>query len=53
MLLHFWEYVSCPFDDEKQKHGRQFKIIGFWINIEDGTISLSPSSVTDIVEKIN
>jgi hypothetical protein len=52
-LLRFWEYVSCPFDDEKQKHGRQLKIIGFWVNIEDGTISLSPSSITDIVEKIN
>ena len=53
MLLRFWEYISCPFDDEKQKHGRQLKIIGFWVNIEDGSISLSPSSVTDILEKIN
>ena len=52
-LLRFWEYISCPFDDEKQKHGRQLKIIGFWVNIEDGSISLSPSSVTDILEKIN
>jgi hypothetical protein len=52
-LLRFWEHISCPFDDEKQKHGRQLKIIGFWVNIEDGSISLSPSSITDIVEKIN
>jgi hypothetical protein len=52
-LLQFWEYISCPFDDEKQKHGWQFKIIGFWVNIEDGSISLSPSSVTNILEKID
>jgi hypothetical protein len=52
-LLRFWEYISCPFDDEKQKHGRQLKIIGFWVNIEDGSILLSPSSVTDIIEKID
>jgi hypothetical protein len=52
-LLRFWEHISCPFDDEKQKHGRQLKIIGFWVNIEDGSISLSPSSITDIVEKIS
>jgi hypothetical protein len=52
-LLHFWEYISCSFDDEKQKHGRQLKIIGFWVNIEDGSISLPPSSIIDIVEKIN
>jgi hypothetical protein len=52
-LLRFWEFISCPFDDKKQKHGRELKIIGFWVNIADGSISLPPSSITDIVEKIN
>jgi hypothetical protein len=52
-LLRLWEYISCPFDDEKQKHGRQLKIIGFWVNIENGSISLPPSSITDIVDKVN
>ena len=52
-LLQFWEYISCPFDDEKQKHGQELKIIGFWINIEHGTISLPPSSISDILNKIN
>jgi hypothetical protein len=52
-LLQFWEHISCPFDDKKQKHGRELKIIGFWLNIEDGSISLPPSSIADIVDKIN
>ena len=52
-LLWFWEDILCPFDNEKQKHSQQLKIISFWVNIKDGSISLPPSSITDIVEKIN
>ena len=52
-LLQFWEHISCPFDDEEQKHGWELKIIGFWINIEERLISLPPSSITNVVDKIN
>ena len=52
-LLIFWESICCPFEDKKQEHGATLKIIGFWVDINRGTISLSPSSVTDIIDKIN
>jgi hypothetical protein len=51
-LLILWEHISCPFDDKKQEHGATLKIIGFWVDINLGTISLSPSSITDIINKI-
>ncbi|KIM78475.1 hypothetical protein PILCRDRAFT_55866, partial [Piloderma croceum F 1598] len=51
-LLILWECISCPFDDKKQEHGAMLKIIGFWVDINQGTISLAPSSVTDIIDKI-
>jgi hypothetical protein len=52
-LLILWEALACPFEDRKQDHGEQLKIIGFWVNINLGTISLSPQSITDIIDKIN
>lgn len=52
-LLLFWDAILCPYEDRKQDHGAELKVIGFWVDINRGTISLSPSSVSDIVEKIN
>jgi hypothetical protein len=52
-LLLFWEAISCPFEDKKQEHGPEVKVIGFWIDINRGSISLSPSSIADIINKIN
>lgn len=52
-LLQLWEAISCPFDNVKQLHGVPIKIIGFYVDIMKGTISLSPDSITDIVGKID
>lgn len=52
-MLLFWEAIGCPFDDNKQEHGAELKVIGFWVNINCGTISLSPSTVVDILDKIS
>jgi len=52
-LLLFWEAIQCPFKDKKQEHGSPLKIIGFWVDENQGSLSLSPSSLTDIVNKIN
>lgn len=52
-LLVLWDFIGCPYDDQKQEHGITNKIIGFWVNSLIGSISLSPDSITDIVEKIN
>ena len=51
-LLVLWEFLACPFKDQKQDHGEQLKIIGFWVNINLGTISIPPASITDIINKI-
>jgi hypothetical protein len=51
-LLILWEAIGCPFDDNKQQFGQLLKIIGFWVNINKGTISLTPESVKDILAKI-
>ncbi|RDB21877.1 hypothetical protein Hypma_010992 [Hypsizygus marmoreus] len=52
-LLIFWEAISCPFDDKKQEHGACLKIIGFWVDANAGSISLTPQSITDIISKIH
>jgi hypothetical protein len=52
-LLIFWDHIQCPFDDLKQEHGSPLKIIGFWVDINRGTISLSPDSIDEIISKID
>ena len=51
-LLLLWESLACPFEDRKQDHGEQLKIIGFWVDINLSTISIPPPSITDLVKKI-
>ena len=51
-LLLLWEAIACPFKDRKQEHGEAIKIIGFWVDINAGSISLSPTSISEVVSKI-
>lgn len=51
-LLILWEAIGCPFDDAKQLAGSPLKIIGFWVDINLGSISLELHTVTDITEAI-
>jgi len=51
-LLVLWEFLACPFEDRKQDHGEQLKIIGFWVDINLGTISIPPPSIIDLINKI-
>jgi hypothetical protein len=52
-LLQFWESISCPFEDKKQIHGPVIKIIGFWVDVQNGSISLSPNSISEILTRIS
>ena len=52
-FLLLWESISCLFEDCKQEHGEVLKIIGFWVDINLGSISLSPSAVSDVITKID
>jgi hypothetical protein len=51
-LLLLWDFISCPYEDKKQEHGTNIKIIGFWVNSLVGSISLPPDSIQDIILKI-
>jgi hypothetical protein len=52
-FLLLWESISCPFEDRKQEHGESLKIIGFWVDINAGSIALSPPTISDVVAKID
>jgi hypothetical protein len=52
-LLILWDFIGCPYEDKKQEHGVNLKIIGFWVNSLVGSISLAPDSVSDIIAKIH
>jgi hypothetical protein len=51
-FLLLWELIACPFEDRKQEHRDSLKIIGFWVDINAGSISLSPSAIADVITKI-
>lgn len=47
-LLKFWEDICCPFSALKQLHSLQLKIIGFWVDVNGGTITLAPEGFDSI-----
>jgi hypothetical protein len=51
-LLIFWDFISCPFESRKQDHGAILKIIGFWVDTQNGSISLPPDSIANIIDHI-
>ncbi|KAJ3816983.1 hypothetical protein F5880DRAFT_1632905, partial [Lentinula raphanica] len=51
-ILLFWDYIGCPYEDSKQDDGLLLKIIGFFIDINAGTISITNSAIRELVEKI-
>ena len=52
-MLLLWEMISCPFEDKKQDHSEVLKIIGFFIDINCGTITLTSESINNILSKIH
>lgn len=51
-LLVFWDMILCPYEDKKQESGVTLKIIGFWVDILKGSISLSAESIQILVSDI-
>ena len=52
-LLLLWETISCPFEDKKQDHGEVLKIIEFFVDINHGTITLTPDSIDNVISRIH
>ncbi|KAJ3816373.1 hypothetical protein F5880DRAFT_1494355 [Lentinula raphanica] len=51
-LLLFWDVIRCPYEDLKQDAGSCLKIIGFLIDINAGTISITDESITELLSCI-
>lgn len=47
-LLMLWDAISCPWKDKKQEFGLLLKIIGFLVDINRGTITLTDEAISDI-----
>ena len=52
-LLMFWDEIRCPWKDKKQEFGTELKIIGFYVDINRGSLTLSDDSVSDILNVIH
>ena len=52
-LLILREFIGCPFEDQKLEHGNCLKIIGFWVDANCGSISLTHDSITNVISCVN
>ena len=48
-LLIFWDEIGCPWKEKKQEFGQELKIIGFHVDINRGTLTLTDESITEVV----
>jgi hypothetical protein len=48
-LLIFWDEIGCPWKVKKQEFGMELKIIGFYVDINRGTLTLTDESITSII----
>ena len=48
-LLMFWDEIRCPWKEKKQKFGTKLKIIGFYVDINHGTLTLTNNSISEVL----
>lgn len=53
LLLELWRDIGCPWEEKKQESGTALKIIGFWVDVVKGSISLSPDAIMKLMETID
>ena len=51
-LLMLWDEIGCPWKEKKQEYGLQLKIIGFYVDINRGTLTLTDESVADVLSTV-
>ena len=51
-LLMFWDEIGCPWKATKQEFGKELKIIGFFIDINHGTLTLTNKSISNILDTV-
>jgi hypothetical protein len=52
-LLMFWDEIGCPWKDKKQEWGLLLKIIGFFVNINHGSLTLTDESISEIISIVH
>ena len=48
-LLMFWDAIGCPWKEKKQEFGKELKIIGFYVDINQGTLTLTDESISEVI----
>ena len=48
-LLMFWDAIGCPWKEKKQEFGKELKIIGFYVDINQGTLTLTDDSISEVI----
>jgi hypothetical protein len=48
-LLIFWDEIGCPWKEKKQEFGMELKIIGFYVDINRGTLTLTDESISEVI----
>ncbi|KAF8805359.1 hypothetical protein BYT27DRAFT_7258470 [Phlegmacium glaucopus] len=51
-LLMLWDKIGCPWRDKKQEFGMELKIIGFYVDINNGTLTLADEAIADIIKAV-
>ncbi|KAF8797567.1 hypothetical protein BYT27DRAFT_7125287 [Phlegmacium glaucopus] len=51
-LLMLWDEIGCPWRDKKQEFGTELKIIGFYVDINNGTLTLADEAIADIIKAV-
>ena len=52
-LLIFWDEIGCPWKDKKQEFGSELKIIGFYVDINRGSLTLTDESISEVLSVVH
>ncbi|KAF8806504.1 hypothetical protein BYT27DRAFT_7102094, partial [Phlegmacium glaucopus] len=47
-----WDAIGCPWREKKQEFSTELKIIGFYVDINCGTLTLTDDAIGDIVDAV-
>ena len=51
-LLMLWDAIGCPWKEKKQEFGLELKIIGFYVDINHGTLTLTDETISEVITTI-
>ena len=51
-LLIFWDEIRCPWKDKKQEFGPELIIIGFYVDINCGSLTLTDEAISSVLSTV-